>query len=324
MEQQRTMVMKMKSESPWEGLSLPSLGSFSAKRADSSHPFDFFHALNSDGQLMLILQLGSTSFEDRSLPRLKGLKIQWVFNSSSLQLTLVQSKDADLFALLCRDLVGITYTARSDTDCLDLLCTRLLKWQRLLSKGGPRLLTEHEIRGLFAELTFLQEELLPRLGPVAVEAWKGPSDFPQDFAIDNKVFEVKSHLVGAPQTVRISSITQLWVESADLYLCVYHLSEQSTGGKSLASLIENIRLALSSSTAASEEFEEKLASLGYLDMPDYYSREFSVVQQDVFAITENFPRIVPSILPSGICEVNYGIQLAALYPFQITLEWGEV
>lgn len=313
----------MKTENPWEGLSRPGVGELSAKRADAAHPFDFFHALNHDRQLMLILRLKSANIEHRKLPRLKGLKVQWTSNSSSLQLILAESRDEDLFTLICKDLMRTTFSAGSDIDCLELLCTRLLKWQRLLSKGGPRLLSEQEIRGLFAELIFFQEELLPRLGPVALGAWKGPSGFPQDFTVDGKVFEIKSHLVGSPQTIRISSTAQLWVESADLFLCVYHLAEHLSGGQSLASLINNIATTLSSWSSAVEEFEEKLTSLGYLDMPEYHSREFSIIQRDTFIVSGGFPRITPFDVRSGISEVNYGIQLAALYPYQTTLDWSD-
>ena len=214
----------MNTESPWHGLATPQFGALSARRADPHHPFDFYYAMNAESQLMLVLKLGSAVHYDLDLPRLKGLRTLWIDKTHELHLVLAKAQDVDLFALLCKDLITCTFGAQSDTDCIELLCARLLKWQRLLSRGGPHLLDAHEIRGLFAELSFFQQELLPRFGPDIVQAWKGPSGFPQDFAADNKVFEIKSHLVGSPQSVRISSPSQLWVDSTDLYLCVYHLS----------------------------------------------------------------------------------------------------
>lgn len=316
--------MLTKSEGPWHDLTAPQVGSLSARRADPAHPFDFFYAINAEGQMMLALQLGSSVTSDPDLPRLKGLRVQWMDKTHSLHLVLAKRQDVDLFALLCRDLIACTAGARSDAGCLDVLFARLLKWQRLLSKGGPRHLDAHEIRGLFAELVFLQKELLPRFGPGGVQAWKGPSGWPQDFAADDKVFEIKSHLVGARQSVRVSSPSQLWVDSADLYLCVYHLAGVSEGGESLGSLIDEVAANLSTSASASEDFEEKLASLGFLDLPEYRVQEFAVVKRDVFSVTEGFPRIIPSTLLAGIHEVTYGIQLSALAPFQATIPWREV
>lgn len=315
-------MIRMKTESPWFGLTTPQVGALSARRADPDHPFDFYYAVNAEGQLMLVLKLRSAGRWDLDLPRLKGLRALWIDKTHELHLALAKAQDVDLFALLCKDLITCTCGARSDADCVELLCARLLKWQRLLSRGGPRLLDAHEIRGLFAELSFLQQELLPKLGPVAAQAWRGPSGFPQDFAADNKVFEIKSHLVGSPQSIRISSPSQLWVDSADLFLCVYHLAEVSSGGKCLGALVDELTAALGSSASATEEFEEKLGSLGYLDSPEYRSQLFALVKKDVFAVTEGFPRIIPSTLSPGIHEVTYSIQLAALSPFESAIPWS--
>lgn len=309
----------MKTESPWSGLTHPKTGELIARRADPEHPFNFFYAINTDRQQMLVLQLDESVNQKNELPRLKGLRIQWIEATHTLQLALANLQDVDLFALLCKDLITFTSGARNGGECLELLCARLIKWQRLLSRGGPRLLDAHEIRGLFAELTFLQHELLPSFGPEAIQSWKGPSGFPQDFAVDNRVFEIKSHLVGSQQVVRISSPTQLWVDGADLYLCIYHLTEVSAGGKSLGQLVDEITAALASSALAAEEFEEKLASLGYIDLPEYRQQAFAVVKEEFFLVDDAFPRITPYCIRAGIQDLTYGIQLAALSQFRTTL-----
>jgi len=290
----------MKTESPWKGLKPPQPGELSAIRADPKHPFDFFYAVNTESQKVLVLQLDASVSRRSELPRLRGLRIQWVESTHTLQLALSNLQDADLFALLCKDLVTFTSGARTGSECLELLCARLIKWQRLLSRGGSRLLDAQEIRVLFAELTFMKKELLPCFGPEAVQSWKGPSGFPQDFAADNKVFEIKSHLVGSQQMVRISSPNQLWVDSADLYLCIYHLTEVSAGGKSLGALVDEIAAALASSALAAEEFEDKLASLGYIDLHEYRQQAFAVVKEEFFMVDDAFPRITPSSIRPGI------------------------
>jgi hypothetical protein len=315
--------MATKIEGPWGGLKPPAIGSLTARRVNSGHPFNFFYAVNHEGELLLILQLTEPIEVQPDLPRLKGVRVQWIGETGSVQLTLAKGHDVELFGLLCRDLLAYTAQAQTQPECFEMLCIRLLKWQRLLSKGGPRFLDAHEIRGLFAELTFLQSELLPRFGPESVQSWKGPSGFPQDFAADNKIFEIKSHLVGAPQSIRIASPTQLWVDSAVLYLCVYHLAEVSSGGKSLGSLVDDITSALGAHAVANEEFEEKLSSLGYLDLPDYRTNTFIVVKQEAFSVVDGFPRIVPSGLIAGIQDVTYAIQLSALSPFSAAIQWCE-
>ena len=315
--------MPMNSEKPWSELGPPRVGELSARRADPEHPFGFFYALNAGGQAMLVLQLASPVPDGIQPPRLKGVRVQWIDKTHSLQLALENSQDLDVFALLCRDLISCTVSAQSELECIDRLCARLIKWQRLLSKGGPRLLGPHEIRGLYAELCFLRRELLPRFGPDAVSAWKGPSGLPQDFAADSKVFEVKSHLVGSQQSVKISSPSQLWVDGSALYLCLYHLTEVAAGGQSLGALVDELMIEINLSAYASEEFEEKLESVGYLDLPEYRAYELVVVKQDFFAVNDEFPRINPSLLRPGIHEVSYSIQHAALSAFHAAISWSE-
>lgn len=313
--------MVMKTDGAWRGLEIPKLGALTAKRADPAHPYDYFYAVNAEGQFLLVLNFTENVNGERDLPRLKGVRVQWVPQTNSLHLVLAKAQDVDLFTLLCRDLLDSTFKAGTQLECFEKLCTRLLKWQRLLTKGGPRLLDAHQMRGLFAELSFLKKELLARYGASAVEAWKGPSGFPQDFAVDNKVFEIKSHLVGAQQSIRISSPSQLWVEGADLYLCVCHLAEVSSGGQTLAALVEELSNGLSGHASASEDFENKLISLGYMDLPDYRVNAFAVVKFDTYLVSEGFPRIAPGGLMPGIHDVTYGIQLAALTPFSAPISW---
>ncbi len=315
---------QMKNENIWSGLKTPAYGELSAIRADPEHPFNFFYAINSDRHQMFILHLDKSVSRKKELPKLKGLRIQWTDSTHTLQLSLVNPQDIDLFAVLCKDLLTFTISAKSANDCLEMLFVRLIKWQRLLSKGGPRLLDAQEIRGLFAELTFMQKELIPRFGPDSVQFWKGPSGFPQDFATQKKIFEIKSHLVGSQQVVRISSPSQLWVESAELYLCVYHLTEVSAGGKSLGVLIDELASAIAVSSVASEEFDEKITSLGYMDLNEYRLQEFVVLKDECFLVSDSFPRIKPSSLNPGIQDLTYAIQLAALSPFLSTSHWSKV
>jgi hypothetical protein len=313
--------MATKIEGPWGGLKPPAIGTLTARRADSGHPFNFYYAINHEREPLMVLQVTEPIAIQPDLPRLKGVRVQWIGETGSMQLTLAKGHDVELFGLLCRDLLAYTAQARTQADCFERLCIRLLKWQRLLSKGDPRLLDAHEIRGLYAELIFLHSELLPRFGPASIQSWKGPSGFPQDFAADNKIFEIKSHLVGAPQSIRVASPTQLWVDSTALYLCLYHLAEVSSGGKSLGSLVDDITAVLGVHAVATEEFEEKLSSLGYLDLPEYRTNTFIVVKQDSFRVVDGFPRIVPSGLIAGIQDVTYAIQLSALLPFSASIQW---
>lgn len=314
--------MATKTDRFWDGLHVPAVGAIEARRADPSHPFDFYFGLNFNQEKLLIVVLSGLGEVAPDLPRLKGIRVQWIAESKSVQLALGKGHDLEMFGLLCSDLLAFTSQAGSQSECIERLCIRLVKWQRLLSKGGPRLMAEHEIRGLFAELWFLQRELHPRLGPSSIAAWKGPSGFPQDFAADGKVFEIKSHLVSAPQAVRIASPAQLWVEGAPLYLCMYHLTPLASGGRSLVDLVNEITASLAGHAAAAEDFEEKLSSLRYIDLPEYRAANFAVIKHEAFLVSDGFPRITPAMCPAGVVDLSYAIQFAALSPFAATISWS--
>ena len=98
------------------------------------------------------------------------------------------------------------------------------RWKTFLS-GRSQLLSAEEVRGLFAELTFLLE-LIDRQASTtaAVEAWLGPEKSHQDFIFGNTAVEIKSLSGTERSTVRISSEDQLETLNDALFLRMYRLS----------------------------------------------------------------------------------------------------
>ena len=54
-------------------------------------------------------------------------------------------------------------------------------------------------------------------------------------------------------------------------------------------------------------FEERLAEVGYFDIPKYNFPCFSVVQARTYEVREGFPCITPESLALGISDVSYCI-----------------
>lgn len=312
----------MKPESPWDGLAVPPAGALDARRADASHPYAFFYARNAQGDFMLTLQVECGGGEVDSLPSLRGVEVLWLPSQGRLQLRLCSASDRDMFAVLCRDLLASTTGARSDEECIERTLARLSRWQRLLSRGQTKLLNEEQIRGLFAELLFLRDELMPRFGPTAVSAWKGPQGYPQDFAIDGLAIEVKSHLVGSPAQVRISSPEQLHAQGAELYLRVQRLAVASAGGMNLVSLVGDIAQSLEEHPAELASLELSLSEVGYNDAPEYVAYKLSAEGMDTYLVHGDFPRIVPTAVPEGTCSVTYSIRLPALTKYRAEINWN--
>ena len=312
------------SDHPWSGLRAAEKGTLDARRADPQHRFDFFYAVNHEGDYLLLTRLPTLRCSSMDLPRLRGIDLRWLPDRSSLQLKLLSPQERDIFVLLCKDLMSATVAAADDALCLTLLLTRLGKWQRLLSRGGPRLMSPNEVRGLVAELLFLRDRLLPIFGPDSVVCWKGPLGFPQDFAVNGTVFEVKSHLTSSAQNIRISSAEQLWSEAPFLFLEVTYLAETTGDGVDLCSLVDEVASELLASPVRAEQFEQLMAEQGFLDLPEYRSQKFTVVDRETFRVEEGFPRIVPTAVPDGVQDVRYAIEISALSSFKCEVDWSSI
>lgn len=308
-------------EDPWKGIPIPSAGDVSALRVDPRSQFAFFWARKADGREALILTLSADPKIDKPLPQLRGVEVNWLEGSRQLHLVLIDLTAQEIFLVLCQDLVRHASTAADEVGCMAILISRLTRWQRLLSRGSPRILSEKEIRGLFAELMVLREELLPRFGSAAVSCWKGPEGAPQDYSVGGSAIEVKAHLVGAQPQVEISSINQLWTTEGSLYLVVHHLSDTPGSGESLPDLVSNILKAIDGDSTAVTLFEDRLAMVGYVALDDYQAFRYVSVQADSFLIGENFPRISPDNVPAGVDGVRYMLKLSACAPFKSPIQW---
>lgn len=308
--------------SPWEGIAdnAPE-GQLRARRADASHPHDFFWALDAHGHRLLIYRARSL-LTDRKLPSLRGISIE--LNPDALVLRLQQQSDIEMFGTLCGSLIERTRSTRSGTDTLDCILDHLERWQRFLGKPPSTLLTDEEVRGLFCELRFLELELMPRFGPAAVDLWHGPAGHPQDYAVGTTLFEIKSHMAGSAPVIMISSAEQLWHAGGELFLVVYtigispqHLEE----AQSLLNLVNRIRSMLPTQQSL-DTFESRLTGIGYFDHPDYGRTAYTVTSPDYFHVTGHFPLVDREAIRPGVCRLRYGIELPACLPFRSVPDWN--
>ena len=175
-----------------------------------------------------------------------------------------------------------------------------------------------EIRGLFAEITFLTELIDRRMSSTsAVEAWLGPERSHQDFIFGNTAVEVKSLSGAERNTIRISSEDQLESLNDLLFLRVYRLSSlaDAAGGRSLNEIIAAVQARLDEAGAI-EAFDRKLVAHGYAPLPDYDRPRFLVSEVRNYYVGDGFPRLMRSQLPEGVASVAYDIRMEAIASYQ--------
>jgi hypothetical protein len=235
-----------------------------------------------------------------------------------LVLTLEKQIDRDLFEGLCRTLVTALEHATDSASSLAVALAHIRRWKTFLSgRGGPRLSPE-EVRGLFAELTFLLELIENGTSAAnAVEVWLGPERSHQDFIFANTAVEIKALSGTERNAVRISSEDQLEALNDSLFLRLYRLSNlpNANTARSLNKIVSAVENALDEAEAI-VAFDRKLAAQGYAPLPDYDEPTFVVSEVRTYLVEPAFPRLIRSQLPAGIVKAAYDLELEAIAPFQ--------
>jgi hypothetical protein len=265
-------------------------------------------------------------------------------DEATLFVVLKESRSADVFTTLVEDLLRRVASVASPAEQVKAMLGQLVRWQKFLAISPDGLSEEHQ-RGLWGELHFLREQLLPTFGQSVVKSWKGSEGADQDFQFSAGAVEVKTTVSALPQTVRISNERQLddsnWPA---LFLHVLGLeirddvdmrdhsqNQESADSKrvsraaiaTLPAMVASIRDAVLDETAH-EYFDEQLLSAGYVDTHAhrYAARRYLVRSTHFFRVGPEFPRLIEAELPPGVGDVDYALSVAACEPFKA--DTGEV
>jgi hypothetical protein len=302
----------------WDDIPTPAFGSVWRSRGGSDR-HRVLVGRNDLGQPLLMLELHKDHPDvARLLPEMTGMVADYQRFSESdrfgVVLTLRDFSEVDLFGVLCEDLGLAIKDASDERQALLAFLARLKRWQRLLARGGGRRLTADQIRGIFAELVML-EKLIAQGREIKhlLDCWKGPLGGAQDFVFVGQAIEVKASANG--QRVRISSEYQLEVQGRPLTLVVVHLVAAEGGEAfSLNAMVDRVGSLMANHKG---QFEDLLASAGYLSRPEYDTPTFRVVATNAFAVTQGFPTLTRQSLPAAIDNVEYDLDLTELASFQI-------
>jgi hypothetical protein len=243
--------------------------------------------------------------------------------TTRIELVLANTELGDVYKAMVNDLLRTIAAAPDDDSGLAALSQRAERWRRLLETDGAGGLSTTDRRGLVGELIVLGQ-LLDSGGAVStVTAWTGPYRKHQDFQASQAAIEVKTTVVKQPQSLIIASERELDPTGVPhLYLVHVSVDERQGGsGQSLNALITELRARLSTEMLALAAFDEALLSYGYLSEQAslYEAPKYSVREENAFEVNHGFPCIIESDLPLGVGDVTYRIQLAALWPYEVSL-----
>ncbi len=303
-------------ESRWETLE-PGRG---FQRVDEGHPLDFYFGLDVSGERVLLLVTEREVGVPAQTQAIQVLCRQRHDDRWALMFRLVRPELGRIFSHLCEDIIEFGRKLPEESKPAEAVIMRFARWQRLLERSYAGLLDESALRGLIGELMFLDRFALPTYGSIpALEGWVGPLDAEQDFRYPNGVFEVKTLRPGVT-TVKISSAEQLEDAGRPLQLIAVTLNPAEridNDAFCLPDVVTDMLKKFEHDPVALTLFEERLISAGYFDREEYRSHVYKFGGFRRFNVSEGFPRIVHSHLPSGIGRVMYDLDLAACLPFEI-------
>lgn len=223
----------------------------------------------------------------------------------------------DLFAEVASDMLEALLVDPSDPP---RICHQVLeRWRELLDRPDPRLLGPQQLAGLFGELLFVKE--LARRDPKhGIDAWTGPAKSQHDLMRGSLAVEVKTTTVREGRIVQIHGAEQLEAPSrGDLFLAFVRLDVEGDG-TSVPQLVEEIL----DQGVERRTLLELLSQAGYdpAKSLEYERPLFTVREQRLYAVVDDFPRIVGESfaqrrVPPGVLRLRYDVDLTNEPPFSL-------
>lgn len=291
------------------------------RRIDEQHALDLYWVRRSDGVPGLLLRDVVTESIPAKLPSLRGVALETESDAGApeVRIFLRTAEDREVFLTLCRDVIHYSSQEPTAAAATKRVFRRMEHWHSLMTKARASVMEGHEIRGLVGELHVL-EMLIASLGiETALHAWVAPDEHPQDFALSDKIVEVKTRSAGSRQGVQISSLEQLDSAHLPLFLLVIELVRaRSEDGLTLNQICDRLIAVARQSTVDQEDaLEAALLKRGYVRHKAYDEDSYVVTGQLAYKVDKLFPRISRDIVAPAITGARYTLDLSQLGGFAV-------
>ena len=222
------------------------------------------------------------------------------------------------FYAFCEDVVDAIVPLTDQKEAFQHILERIRIWKRMFaSKSG--LLSESSIQGLFGELYFIDEYLIPKFGKQkAVRAWGGPLGMSKDFSVGLEWFEVKC-VSATEDSVSISSHEQLLSDNPG-HLTIVKVEKMpeafNNGISTINALFDKIKLTLEDTPDLLDEFMEKINKVGYVPDDAYDRYKYKTIGMNFYKVDDSFPRLTsPSAFGNAISAISYKLLINAIAPY---------
>jgi hypothetical protein len=279
-------------------------------------------AIDSDNRRHLIIPLkpSEEEFHDSQSRGLSVVTRELITQGQDSSSRYLDIECQDIVGNAALDLIGgelASALSAEDKPPREIVKSILARWRRFWSELPKNILSPEELIGLFGELWFLSFWLIPNAGLArSVQRWRGPFGARHDFEWPGKSIEVKASTSTRGRIHRINGIEQLMSpESGELLVFSLQVREEAGAANTLPTLISITRSLLEPDLEALNDFDMILVRTGYSPIHDeQYARvRLRIADEGLFAVTNNFPRIIPNLfeegVPPGVETITYEINL---------------
>jgi hypothetical protein len=258
----------------------------------------------------------------KNLPQGQGFKVDKITKSPAaanlvwISLSRLPAGNLDMFVMMAEDIVRAVHTNIKNTEerILQVFLSRIKAWQNFMDDGNSGVLNSEAETGLYGELTLLKQIMDAGIPPqLCIDLWRGPDGGIHDFSVDEGAIEVKSTVSTGAFPAKIGSLEQLdntFVHP--LFLAGVRLLCGSTG-TTLPEFASDLRVIFSTNLSALNIYDCKLIQAG-LFPPFYerYSRRFKYESTSLYAVDDDFPKLIRGTVPPEIMRVNYETDLSLI------------
>jgi hypothetical protein len=312
-------------KNPWDGIESPC---YPDGRRLYMNDARFWVSMNEKDQLLFFVHEEGIQ-NSKSISNFSSVDVEvdsYGGDASRLICTLTDVDDGvrDKFSIMAKE-IAHSCSVYSGEQLFGKIQERINDWADFLRpiKTG---LSAAEYLGLFGELYTLRTFILECFSPSdAVKFWVGPDYKKQDFTFNSLALEVKSTLVGGPNTVKISSLDQLDRVTASLYLLRLSFNyTNQVGSLTLESLYENCLTVVTPDFGAKALFLQKVSSLYGKATDEQLNKCLSLSLIQLYDVGDDFPCLTRDSIPQGIAEAGYEIYVSRIAEYEVKEDIMEI
>lgn len=280
-------------------------------RVDTNHILNWHIGVDEKGQKSIEYR---SNFTARKVTGTKCIEVNQYKKDEycTIRFSLCDKNLDDLFYKFCDDMVEKTRGIKDAALGYNAVIERFTLWKKLFIQSRDDILSEEKIMGLIGELLFLKNYLFEKYGcDEAIKGWSGQDRTRKDFSYGEEWYEAKA-ISYNKDSVSISSLEQLDANNpGELAVILLEKMSPSFNGITLNSLVWAICNEIES-IEYRDLFLLKVETSGYAYNLAYDSFVYALKSIKRYAVDDDFPKMTPSLVPTGIVSAKYEISLLTI------------